>query len=75
MSHLGPEVLRRLRSRRVQLGLAQWELAERMGTSQSALCALENGLHDPHISTLHRWAGALGLRPRVDFDELDKVVG
>ncbi len=52
---------------RRRLGLSQTEVAARMGTSQSAVARLESGGADARLSTLERYAGALGreLRWRV----------
>lgn len=47
-------------ARRVELGLTQTEVAARMGTSQSAVARLESGLADVRISTLERYAAAVG---------------
>ena len=40
--------------------LSQTEIAERMGTSQSAVARLESGELDARLSTLERYAAALG---------------
>lgn len=53
-------LLRSLASRRLELGLSQTVVAARMGTSQSALARLETGEVDPRISTVQRYALALG---------------
>ncbi len=39
-------------------------IAERIGTTQSAVARLEsgNGKHSPSLATLHKYAGALGCR-------------
>ncbi len=46
--------------RRQALGLSQTEVAARMGTSQSAVARLEAGALDVRLSTLARYAKALG---------------
>lgn len=43
-------------------GLGQRDLAAAMGTSQSAVSDLERGLTSPELETIHRYAGALGVR-------------
>lgn len=47
-------------ARRLELGLSQTEVAARMGTSQSAVARLESGQADVRISTLERYAAAVG---------------
>jgi predicted transcriptional regulator len=46
--------------RRHSLGLSQTEVAARMGTSQSAVARLEAGSKDVLLSTVDRYASALG---------------
>jgi predicted transcriptional regulator len=48
-----------VRARR-QSELSQTEIAARMGTSQSAVARLESGALDARLSTLERYAAALG---------------
>ena len=50
----------RLTQRRQELGLSQTEVAARMGTSQSAVARLEARRGDARLSTLERYATALG---------------
>jgi transcriptional regulator with XRE-family HTH domain len=45
---------------RQDLGLSQTEVAARMRTSQSAVARLESGDADVRLSTLERYAAALG---------------
>jgi predicted transcriptional regulator len=45
---------------RQALGLSQTEVAARMGTSQSAVARIEAGPADLRVSTLERYAAALG---------------
>jgi predicted transcriptional regulator len=47
-------------ARRHELGLSQTQVAARMGTSQSAVARLEAGQGDVRLSTLERYAAALG---------------
>ena len=54
------ELARTLAARRVELGLSQTVVAARMGTSQSAVARLESGSADLRLSTLERYAAALG---------------
>lgn len=46
--------------RRIRLGLSQTEVAARMGTSQSAVARFESGEADVRLSTLERYASAMG---------------
>jgi predicted transcriptional regulator len=48
-----------IRARR-ESELSQTEIAARMGTSQSAVARLESGDLDARLSTLERYAAALG---------------
>ena len=45
---------------RLESGLSQTEVAARMGTSQSAVARLESGELDARLSTVERYAAALG---------------
>ena len=54
------QLVKELAERRQQLGLSQTTVAARMGTSQSALARLEGGESDPRLSTLERYAIAVG---------------
>jgi predicted transcriptional regulator len=45
---------------RLRLGLSQTEVAARMQTSQSAVARIESGVADVRLSTLERYAAALG---------------
>lgn len=49
-----------LTRRRVALGLTQTDVAARMGTSQSAVARLEAGGLDARLSTIERYAAAVG---------------
>ena len=49
-------------ARREAMGLSQTEVAARMGTSQSAVARLEGRRADLRVSTLERYAAAVGQR-------------
>ena len=49
-----------LAAQRQAAGLSQTEVAARMGTSQSAVARLESGAADLRMSTLERYAAAIG---------------
>ena len=53
---------------RAHAGLTQEELAERMGTSQSAIARLESGRSRPSTTTLSKLAAATGTKLRVRFE-------
>jgi DNA-binding XRE family transcriptional regulator len=64
------QIAERVADRRRELGLSQTEVAELVGTTQSAIARLESGARPPRIDTLLRIAEALDcdlqveLRPR-----------
>ncbi len=49
---------------RAAAGMSQAEIADRMGTTQSAVARLESGRgkHSPSLATLRKYARALGYR-------------
>jgi transcriptional regulator with XRE-family HTH domain len=48
--------------------LTQDQVAERMGTSRTAVARLEGGSGNPSLSTLRRYAEATGTRLKVSFE-------
>ena len=54
------EIVDQLVRVRRRLGLSQTAVAARMGTSQSAVARLESGDGDVRLSSLQRYADALG---------------
>ena len=61
-----------LAERRQRLGLTQTQVAARMGTSQSAGARLESGDADIRLSTLERYAAALGHQLELRLTEEDR---
>jgi len=49
-----------LRQAREDAGITQEQLAQRLKTRKSAISRIENHAEDVRLSTLHRYAGALG---------------
>jgi transcriptional regulator with XRE-family HTH domain len=56
------ELVADLVARRRAAGLSQAEVADRMGTSQPAVARVEAGAVDVRLSTLERYAAAVGRR-------------
>ncbi len=50
---------------RARSGLTQEQIAQRMGTTQSAVARLESGRSKPSMRTLERYAAATGSKVRV----------
>jgi transcriptional regulator with XRE-family HTH domain len=62
-----------IRLARMQKGLTQREVAERAGTSQSAIAAYERGHKSPNFDTLVRIIRAIGLELKIRLTEPDGV--
>jgi transcriptional regulator with XRE-family HTH domain len=62
------EIARLVIKHRLERGLTQQELAERMGTSHSAISRIESGRHTTSAETLRRLAQALGVRFVMGFE-------
>jgi transcriptional regulator with XRE-family HTH domain len=56
------QLLVRLIQTRVDRGISQAEIARRMGVSQPSVAAFERYDNDPKLSTIRRYAHALGVR-------------
>ena len=60
------QVVHQLLKARTRAGLTQDAVAERMGTTKSAISRLEGaGKHTPSLSTLRRYAQAVGCELQV----------
>jgi ribosome-binding protein aMBF1 (putative translation factor) len=64
---------REIRALREKKGLSQRELAERVGTTQSAIARLEGGHISPTLPTLDKIANALGAEVSLSFIDLDEL--
>ena len=56
---------------RTAANLTQSQLAERIGTTQSAIARLEGGRLSPSVRTLRRYAEATGMRLTFGFEWAD----
>ena len=63
-----------IRGLREKKGLSQRQLAELVGTTQSAIARLEGGRISPSLPTLDRIATALGTEVTVTFTDLDALL-
>ena len=65
---LGYQVAGQMLKARSRAGLTQDAVAERMGTTKSAISRLEAaGKHAPSLATLERYASAVGCELQVKF--------
>jgi transcriptional regulator with XRE-family HTH domain len=71
-------LIQALTSLRTALGISQRQVATRMQTQQSAVSDLEKGDSDPRLSTLQRYARAIGCRLDLglieDLDDADPII-
>lgn len=65
-------VVAALVARRKALGLRQRDVAMRMHIGQSAVCQFEQ-THNPHLSTLMRYADAVGVSVSVELHAPDSA--
>jgi transcriptional regulator with XRE-family HTH domain len=63
------KLLAELVAERRAAGLSQAEVANRMGTSQPAVARVEAGAVDVRLSTLQRYAAAVGRRLELRLGE------
>ena len=56
-----------LKLSREQAGLTQEEVARRLGTKKSAISRIENHAEDIRLSTLHKYAKALGKQISLEI--------
>ncbi len=63
-------IVRELIAARQRAGLTQDQVAQRMGTTQSAIARLESGQRPPAMTTVQRYASATGCRAVVRLEPL-----
>lgn len=65
-----------LRAYRLERGLTQEQLSERVNVVHSFICSLENGKKQPSLQMVLKLAAALGVRPGELVDAMaDRFVG
>lgn len=66
---LGPEfdIIESIIRKRLEKGMSQTQLAQKMGTRQSALSRLESGNYNPSLLFLKRVAAALDSRVSISL--------
>ena len=52
---------------REQAGMTQEEVAQKLGTKKSAISRIENHAEDIRLSTLHKYAKALGKKVNLEI--------
>jgi ribosome-binding protein aMBF1 (putative translation factor) len=62
-------IARMVIARRIRYALTQEQLADRMGTSVSAISRLESGQHRPNVETLEKLGRAFGERFVFGFED------
>lgn len=62
------DLLKELVRTRSSAGMSQKEVASLMETTQSAVSEFESGRTDPHLSTIQRYARAVGARVTVSLE-------
>lgn len=63
-----PDVVATLVARRKQLGLRQKDVAQLMGVGQPAVCLFEHHTKEPRLSTVMRYARAVGATVAVEIE-------
>ena len=59
--------IRMMIQKRIEKGFTQKELAQKIGTKQTAISRLESGAYNPTVSTLRKVANALGAKVEVSI--------
>jgi transcriptional regulator with XRE-family HTH domain len=71
--NINERVGRRIKMRRIEIGLTQAELAQQLTIGQSNLSYIERGKRDVSVSLLEEIARALRCKPEDFFQELKDV--
>ena len=61
-----------LRAYRLESGLSQEQLGEKLDIVRSYICSLESGKRQPSLTMIFRLAAALGIKPGELVDAVDE---
>ena len=61
------DVIRTVMNARIEQGLTQKELADRIGMNQADISKLENGTRNPSLRLLKKLASGLGMQLSIQF--------
>lgn len=61
------EIIEAIIRKRLEKGMTQKQMAEKMGTKQSALSRLESGNYNPSLAFLKKVASALGSSVHISL--------
>jgi len=75
LAHSCYEFGQRVRERRIEVGMTQKELGEKLNTSQSAIARLEAGGTQPRLQTILALSRALGVDWSFGHQGVGVVVG
>ena len=56
-------------SKRIEKGITQKELAEKINTRQSSISRFESGAYNPSLTFLRKIANALGAKVKISLSE------
>ncbi|MDP1974473.1 MAG: helix-turn-helix transcriptional regulator, partial [Alphaproteobacteria bacterium] len=62
-------VIKMIMKKRIEKGLTQKELAQKIGTKQSAISRLESGVYNPSLSFLQKVGEALDVKLKISLAE------
>ena len=63
------KIIEQARKIRMESGITQQDVAERMGIAQTAVSRLEIGAHSPSLDMVERYAEAVGCRLKIEEKE------
>lgn len=69
-SEVSYEITRQIIALRLQRGLTQKEVAQRVGTTQSVIARIENGEQNISLKTLTKLANALKANIKIDLQPM-----